>query len=127
MPPPERTRRAELGAAGEELAAAWLRAHGFAVLARNLRTTAAEIDILAVTKRILVAIEVKTRTCHEAPERLVDQDRIGRLHQALARLRPTLAPKAAFQRVDVIAVRWSPGDFVPELRHFPGEFARRST
>jgi len=109
------------------VAAAWLAAHGYAVLAKNLRTKAAEIDILASSKRILVAVEVKTRTWHAAPERLVDTDRIDRLHRALAGLKSALAPRATLLRVDVIAVRWSPGESKPEIRHFPGQFVRRST
>jgi putative endonuclease len=54
-------RRRALGRRGEQLAAAHLRRLGFAVLARNVRTRAGEIDLIAFDGRTLVFAEVKTR------------------------------------------------------------------
>jgi putative endonuclease len=50
------------GTAGEELASIWLSAHGFRVIARNVRTPYGELDILAERRGELHVIEVKTRT-----------------------------------------------------------------
>jgi putative endonuclease len=54
--------RAALGRAGEDRAAAWYRAHGYAVLARNWRCAAGEIDLVCARGRTLVVCEVKART-----------------------------------------------------------------
>ena len=67
MTPAQRA-ETSLGRRGEDLAAAWLTANGFRIRARNLRTRVGEIDILADHERLLVAVEVKTRTRHAAPE-----------------------------------------------------------
>jgi putative endonuclease len=50
-----------LGRRGEELAAAHLRARGFRTLARNVRTSQGEIDLIAFDGSTLVFVEVKTR------------------------------------------------------------------
>jgi putative endonuclease len=55
-------RRAALGRAGEDRAAAWYRAHGYAVLERNWRCAAGEIDLICARGRTLVVCEVKART-----------------------------------------------------------------
>lgn len=105
---------------GEELAARHLIAHGYRVEARNLRTRHAEIDVLARRRRLWIAVEVKTRSWHDAPERAVAEAQHRRLVLALAALVPTLQPTPRALRVDVIAVRLR-ADRTPELRHFEGQ------
>ncbi|QIB69972.1 YraN family protein [Aminipila butyrica] len=51
-----------LGAQGEEIAANYLKNKGYHVLERNFRCRMGEIDIIACTGRILVFVEVKTRS-----------------------------------------------------------------
>jgi len=53
--------RRALGRRGEELAARHLCGLGFVVLARNVRTTRGEIDLIARRGAVLVFAEVKTR------------------------------------------------------------------
>jgi len=53
--------RLKLGAWGEELAADFLRRHGYKIVARNMRTPVGEIDIIASNRRYLLFVEVKTR------------------------------------------------------------------
>ena len=55
-------RNARLGGFGEALAAAHYRAHGYAVLQRNWRGRAGEIDLICARGTTLVVCEVKTRT-----------------------------------------------------------------
>jgi len=51
-----------VGNYGERVAAAWLRAHGCKVLARNFRGPhGGEVDIIARDGRVLLFVEVKTR------------------------------------------------------------------
>jgi putative endonuclease len=55
-------RNAALGGFGEDLAAAHYRAHGYAVLERNWRCGAGEIDLVCARGATLVVCEVKART-----------------------------------------------------------------
>ncbi len=55
-------RNALLGGFGEAVAAAHYRAHGYAVLERNWRCGAGEIDLICARGSTLVVCEVKTRT-----------------------------------------------------------------
>lgn len=53
---------AQLGRAGEALAAAWLRAGGWQLVARNWRHGRGEIDLIGLEGGVLVFVEVKTRS-----------------------------------------------------------------
>ena len=71
-----------MGRRGEDLAAEHLSRLGFRTLARNVRTRAGEIDLIAFDGRTLVFAEVKTR-------RVLSSDGRVRAHQEpLAWLRP---------------------------------------
>ena len=54
--------RRSLGDRGEDLAAAALKKQGYKILERNYRTPLGEIDLIARHRKVLVFIEVKTRT-----------------------------------------------------------------
>ena len=49
------------GRDGEEQAAAFLEARGFAIVARNVRSHAGEIDLVALDGEVLVFCEIRTR------------------------------------------------------------------
>ncbi len=121
-----RRRKTDLGSRGEEAAARFLADRGFAVVARNLDNVHGEIDLLMRRGRLYVAVEVKTRTHHPAPERLVQRAQLHRLERALLALAPGLRPRPRFLRIDVVAVTML--DDHPELRHFVarGPFRPRS-
>jgi putative endonuclease len=114
-----RRSREELGRHGEALAAAFLRRRGFRILARNLRTATGEVDILARQGDVLVAVEVKTRRDHFAPELTVRPAQLARLERTLSRLAPLQRRRPGLLRVDVVAVRATPAD-TPDVRHFEG-------
>ena len=113
-----RATRVETGLAGEDAAAHYLRKLGYRVVARNLRTRHAEIDILMRRRSLWVAVEVKTRRRHPAPERCVEIEQIEGLAQALQKLCTTLRPRPKELRIDIVAVRLLKNG--PEIRHFPG-------
>ena len=110
-----------LGQQGEQLAADYLEAEGFSVLARNWRCRHGEIDIVALDGDCLVVCEVKTRrssVCGDALEAVTPAK--------LARLRRLAAAWLADQeryfpdlRIDVIAVR-QPGAGAESLEHLRG-------
>ena len=51
-----------LGRAAEETAARFLESAGLAVISRNYRRRAGELDILARTSELLIVVEVRTRS-----------------------------------------------------------------
>jgi len=54
--------RADVGAIGEDIAAGYLKASGYEIIARNIHFGHLEIDIIARKAGCLVFVEVKTRT-----------------------------------------------------------------
>jgi len=126
-PPPQKQRRdarASFGALGEQLAARALAQRGYRVVARNLRTRTGELDLLVRRRRTWIAVEVKTRRDHPAPERCVSLQQLERLARTLRALAPGLRPRPRALRIDVVTVRvaaLADGRIEPlELRHFPG-------
>lgn len=114
-----------LGADAEELVARRLRAVGWTILRRNVRSGRAEIDILAVDpgpEAWLVAVEVRWRRRRDfgLAEETVDRAKLGRLRAAALSLRER-APLTGSPiphlpvRVDVVAVE--PGDRLRHHRH----------
>jgi putative endonuclease len=117
-----------LGQLGEQIAARYLEARGFEILARNLRSRLGEIDLIAQDGPTLVFVEVKTRRGRPAdpPQAGVD----ARKRTRLARLaldylaREWLRDLAC--RFDVVAVTLDPDNAEggrPRVEHFPGAFA----
>jgi len=108
LPPrsPERADpRHRIGRQGEDAAARLYRSAGFAVVARNLRTTLGELDLVVRRGSLLAAVEVKTRR-GGAPERTVGDEELARRARALAAVARVLAPdvRRLRLRVDVAAV-----------------------
>jgi putative endonuclease len=101
-----RRRRAWLrGRKGEGLAAWWLRLKGYRLLARNFRSGAGEIDLIACRGAVLAMVEVKTRgDLASASEALGPRQRarIVRAAEAFLQQRPQLAQLSV--RFDVILV-----------------------
>lgn len=112
--------RRPLGQRGEDAAARALRRRGYRILARNLLTPEAEIDILARDAAGLVLVEVKTTTHARRPPRIrpSQRRRLLRAGRWLARqptLRTRLGAPAAF-RVDHAIVVLDAGRFVVTIR-----------
>lgn len=111
------------GAAGEALAAVGLQRAGYRLGGRNVRTAHGEIDLLVRRGRCWIAVEVKARRDHPAPERCIRADQLDRLARALQDLAPHLRPRPRALRIDGVSVRWlQPRPEVlhlPALRHVP--------
>ena len=100
-------RNAALGGFGEKLAAAHYRAHGYAVLERNWRCRAGEIDLICARGTTLVVCEVKARTgsAHGHPLEAVTapkQRRLRRLAAAYLRQQGRRWPEVRFDVVSVL-------------------------
>ena len=104
MPDP----RHQLGIDGEALAARWLTAGGWRILARRWRTPEGEIDLVALAPDgVLVGIEVRSRRSRRAGHaaETVDARRVRRLRAALARYCAEAAPPPhRATRIDVVTV-----------------------
>jgi len=117
MTPPQRRAETRSGPLGERVAAATLARLGYQIAAHNLRTRYGEIDILCRDGSEWVAVEVKARADHPAPEHTVGQEQLDRIERSLRAIARSLRPRPMALRIDVVAVRWTEPD--PEVRHFP--------
>jgi len=102
-PDPGPDRRRILGAAGEDLAAAWYEERGYELLERNWRRREGEVDLIARQGRTVVFCEVKARTSDRFGSgaeavRTAKQRRIRRL---AARWLSELTPASGRTRVEV--------------------------
>ncbi len=119
-----------IGDDGERLAAMRLEAQGWRIVARNLRLSRTEIDLLAIdpaAPACLVVVEVRRRTrrAFGLPEETVDVRKRASLRRAAGELavRRVLPDGRRLPdlpvRIDLIAIDRSP-DGRPSLRHHRG-------
>ena len=116
--------RAALGRYGEDLAVPHLEAAGLEILARNWRSRAGELDVVAREGRAVVFVEVKTRsgTGFGMPAEAVGQVKARRIRQlACAWLVEHRPPGADDLRFDVISVVRESGR-APVVHHLRGAF-----
>lgn len=100
--------RQRLGARGEDRAAAWYRAQGYEVLARNWRCREGEIDLICARGTTVVVCEVKTRSSlaygHPAEAVTVAKQRRLRVLASRWLADGDVAVRPATVRFDVAAV-----------------------
>ena len=99
--------RRALGASGEEAAAEWYSAHGYAVVARNWRCREGELDLVLRRGATYVFCEVKARTSDAfgAPVEAVGREKQARVRRLAARWLSEAAPRPAAEvRFDVASV-----------------------
>ena len=107
---------------GESAAAAWLAAHGYAVVGRNVRVGSDEADIVAIAPGgALAIVEVKTRRGGWHPEERVDHVKRARLVRLAEALLATDAWRDRLVQFDVVAVGVHP-DGRTEVMHWPHAF-----
>lgn len=121
---PRKKETVTTGRVGEQLAADYLVGLGYVLLARNYRTSFAEVDLIARDRQTVVFIEVKTR--HSAvcgtPFEAVDQRKQRQLSRIAQEYLHThgLADTAA--RFDVISVRLHRDHRPPAIDHLQNAF-----
>ena len=108
-----------LGAAGEDLAAAFLERHGMAVLERNWRCARGELDIVADDAGQVVGVEVKTRTGlgYGHPAEAVGPEKLGRLCVLIRLWCRERGRDWERARIDVVAIVLPPGGR-PLIEHY---------
>ncbi|MEN6450560.1 MAG: YraN family protein [Thermoguttaceae bacterium] len=113
-----------LGRRGEDAAARFLRRRGYRILARGDQFGPGELDLVALHRKTIVFVEVKTRQSHEAghPAEAVDdvkQRRLTRLAVSFLKRHRLLDRPARF---DVIAITWPAGKWFPTIEHIKNAF-----
>lgn len=116
--------RAQLGRRGEDVAAAYLADQGWELVARNWRTRAGELDIIARDGQWLVFVEVRTRRAGRrgaAPLAGMPEESVTPRKQlqliALADAYLFHFPFDGPVRIDIIALELAPDGSVTRLRH----------
>ncbi|MBU6413730.1 MAG: YraN family protein [Planctomycetes bacterium] len=120
-----------LGAQGEDLATRYLIDQGYRIIARNVKLTFGEADILAESpdQTTMVLVEVKTRSRKTnqpllsatiAPEHAVDADKQRTLIRIIQHLAASNGWVGKPLRIDIIAIDWweENGQIHPDLRHY---------
>ena len=113
-----------LGERGEQLAERTLRAKGFRIIGRRVRTVRGELDLVAKQGRTWVFVEVKTRRADELGESLAavtpqKQRQLTRLALAYLRRRHCLEEPARF---DVVGICWPSDQAEPQIQHVVNAF-----
>jgi len=110
------SRNQDVGQWGERTAADYLTEHGYNILARNVRTSYGEIDLIAEKDGLLIFIEVKTRTSHVygPPEIAVTARK--RQHMQLSAEEYAQKNGIEHWQIDVVAIVRN--NDKPEITHF---------
>lgn len=90
------------GRRAEQLAAWWLRLHGWRILGERLRVPVGEVDLIARRGRTLAFIEVKWRERAIDLDNAIDQFRLRRVAAAAEMLAPRYAKPRDDWRIDVM-------------------------
>lgn len=119
------TARAALGSAGERLAAGWLEARGYRVLARNWRCAYGELDVVAEERGELVFVEVKTRrgVAHGAPEEAITASKRAHLIAAAQCYLMEQQRETQPCRIDIVAIQLDEQGRLMDVRHYRGAVA----
>ena len=110
--------------AGEQAAAAWLEAHGYEILERNVRTRYGEIDLVARAGSVVVFVEVKSRTSGRFghPSEAI----VARKQRKLLRLAEAYLQSRHLEgrtvRFDAVAVHLDATGGVVEIEHIADAF-----
>lgn len=126
----KQTGRKRLGGAGERLAATWLEARGYHIVARNWHCPYGEIDLIAEVAAQatgasgageIVFVEVKTRrgVAMGAPEEAITHAKRRHLIAAAQCYLAERGEEARAYRIDVIAVDLTNTGTLREVRHYP--------
>lgn len=111
-----------LGKQGERVAEQYLKKKGYKLVERNYRCAAGEVDLIVLDRRVIVFVEVKTRTGHGfgTPLEAVQPRKQRKMMQAAQFF---LSEKKLHQRdarFDVVGISWPGRD--PMVEHIENAF-----
>jgi len=110
---------------GERIAENYLVDRGLELVARNVRTSYGEIDLVMRTSQEWVFVEVKARTSdsYGMPEEAITKSKRSHLVAAVEAYLVTVDEPPNQWRVDVVAVRGKPGENEVEVIWFENALA----
>jgi putative endonuclease len=113
-----------LGQRGEALAVRFLKRKGYIIVARSARDKTGELDIVAVDRRVVVFVEVKTRASHDAghPAEAVNLEKQRRLTNLALRYLKRHDLLEQRWRFDVMAITWPDTHRKPRIEHYIAAF-----
>ena len=99
----------EAGRQGENIAANFLKNHGFKIIQRNYRCSTGEIDIIAKDGKTFVFVEVKTRSenSDELPEAALTQKKRHRLCKAAQHFMNKYKLEEPLYRFDLVGIEFN--------------------
>lgn len=111
-----------LGAHGEALAANYLRAQGFQLLARNWRCRHGELDLIMRDHDTLVAVEVKTRSGrgYGSPLEAITVHKAERLRRLLVEWVREADIHPRLLRIDAVGIVLGTAGTPPQIDHLKG-------
>lgn len=117
------SRRRALGREAEDLAASYLGARGFTVVARNHAVRRGEVDLVCREGEVLCFVEVRSRSssAHGGPEETIDRRKARRVVAAAHDWMLRNGGADHEIRFDVVAVTFS-SEGLPRVEHFRGAF-----
>ena len=117
-----RMNRQLLGKQGEKVAEQFLRKKGYRVVERNYRCPAGEVDLILLDRRVIVFVEVKTRTDHRfgTPLEAVERRKQIKMIQAAQFFLSQKRLHEREARFDVVGISWSNEN--PVIEHIVNAF-----
>jgi putative endonuclease len=111
-----------LGKEGERLAERYLQKKGYKLVERNYRCTAGELDLIVLDRRVVVFVEVKTRTGHGfgTPLEAVEFRKQRKMIQAAQFFLAAKGLQQRDARFDVVGVSWMGRE--PIVEHIENAF-----
>lgn len=110
------------GKRGEELAERFLKKKGYKIVERNYRCANGEVDLIALDRRVIVFVEVKTRAAHGYGSPL-EAVAFYKQRKMIAAAQYFLHEKKLHQRdarFDVIGISWLGAE--PQVEHIQNAF-----
>jgi len=111
-----------LGKEGERIAEQYLKKKGYKLVERNYRCAAGEVDLIVLDRRVIVFVEVKTRTGHGFGL-LMEAGQPRKQRKMMQAAQFFLSQKKLHQRdarFDVVGISW-PGQ-EPMVEHVENAF-----
>jgi len=111
-----------LGKEGERLAEQYLKKKGYKIVERNYRCRGAELDLIVLDRRVIVFVEVKTRTGHGfgSPFEAVEFRKQQKMIQAAQYFLNEKKLHQRDARFDVVGICWAGGE--PLVEHIENAF-----
>jgi len=111
-----------LGKEGERVAEQYLKKKGYKVVERNYRCAGGELDLIVLDRRVVVFVEVKTRTGHGfgTPLEAVEFRKQRKMIQAAQFFLTAKRLHQRDARFDVVGISWPGGE--PLVEHIENAF-----